>query len=211
MASALVSALLKKKGLRILHGKSLFIFRPSNKIRQFLDRIVDSTIFSYIINLFIFVSTITLALQHPLNDPKGSVEVTCYWIDVSTTSIFMLEMVMKITAKGFALCGEKSYIRQPWNILDCMTVIVSILSLTPLPNQLSVVKVFRILRPLRVIGRNEGLKLAVKSLVYSIPSLAHLIMITFMFFAILSIINVSFLKGKLYYCSNSFISDFPLD
>jgi hypothetical protein len=58
-----------------------------------------------------------------------------------------------------------------------------------------------------VIGRNEGLKLAVKSLVYSVPTMIHLILITSMFFAILSIINVSFLKGKLYYCLNPLLEN----
>jgi hypothetical protein len=92
-------------------------------------------------------------------------------IDIGTTTIFTLEMILKIIARGFVFCGKKSYIRDPWNILDSSTVAFSILSLTPLPNKLSIVKVFRIMRPLRVIGRIEGLKLQVLSLIHSVPKI----------------------------------------
>ncbi len=46
------------------------------------------------------------------------------------TCAFSLEMLIKITVYGFALNGELSYIRDPWNILDFLIVTVSVLSLS---------------------------------------------------------------------------------
>jgi hypothetical protein len=172
---------------------------------------ISHRVFGYLINFFIFISAITLGLTNPLNNPKGSLEVAIYWIDVFTTSIFILEMMMKVIAQGFLFCGPDSYLRDPWNILDFMTVTFSVLALTPLPNKLSIVKVFRILRPLRVISRYEGLKLQVKSLFYSIPNIVNVFLIFLLFLVIMSIITKSFMQGKMNYCLFTHIKDRPLD
>lgn len=64
---------------------------------------------------------------------------------------------MKIIAYGFLFCGENSYIRSYWNILDFVVVIISIISISTDNNSLKIVKVLRmirVLRPLRLISRN---------------------------------------------------------
>lgn len=94
-------------------------------------------------------------------------------VDLSLTIIFTMEAIMKIIAFGFVMNGENSYIRNPANIIDFIVVIVSIASLMTDGNQnLSVLKVFRllrILRPLRMVAKNEGLKLSIVSLFESMP------------------------------------------
>ena len=48
-------------------------------------------------------------------------------LDASLTFVFTLEAVMKILADGFIMCGSKSYIRSPWNILDFLVVLFSVI------------------------------------------------------------------------------------
>lgn len=71
---------------------------------------------------------------------------------------------MRIFTFGFLLNGKTSYLRNPWNMLDFIIIILSIISLTPLPNSLRIMKILRVTRPLRLISRNKGLKVAVKAL-----------------------------------------------
>jgi hypothetical protein len=52
------------------------------------------------------------------------------YLDMIMTSIFVIEMLLKIIAKGLCANGEDSYLRQPWNILDFIIVLVSLISLT---------------------------------------------------------------------------------
>jgi hypothetical protein len=58
----------------------------------------------------------------------------------------------------------------------------------------------RTLRPLRVISRNEGLKISIQSLLVSIPNVFNVLLITSLFFLIFGIMGVQYLKGHLYNC-----------
>lgn len=111
-----------------------------------------------------------------------------------------MEAIAKIFTYGFLFNGETSYIRGVWNQLDFVILIFSYLCLTPLANSFKVVKALRIMRSLRLIGRNEGLKVAVGALFYAIPNVINITTIMIIFYTLFAVIGVSYFKGKLYYC-----------
>ena len=59
----------------------------------------------------------------------------------------------------------------------------------------------RVLRPLRVLKRNFGLKIQVVSLLNSIPGILNLLAITLLLLMIFGIQGVNFFAGKMYYCN----------
>jgi hypothetical protein len=67
-------------------------------------------------------------------------------------------------AFGLILNGRESYFRDYWNLIDFGIVVVSVLSCA-LPNVdlsvLKIIRLFRAIRPLRVISKNEGLKVSI--------------------------------------------------
>jgi len=63
-----------------------------------------------------------------------------------------------------------------------------------------VFRLLRVLRPLRVISRNEGLQLAMRTLIRAIPSLINLAIVLVVFYLLFGIFCVTFFKGKFYYC-----------
>jgi len=65
-------------------------------------------------------------------------------------AIFFTEFVLKVIALGF-IFEPKTYIRDGWNIVDFLTVISSIISLSGSFN-LSAIRTIRVLRPLRSIN-----------------------------------------------------------
>jgi uncharacterized ion transporter superfamily protein YfcC len=67
----------------------------------------------------------------------------------------------------------------------------------------------RILRPLRLISRNKALKLAITSLINSVPDIINLLLITNFFIFMLAIFCTTFLAGKFGRCTNDHI-DFDL-
>lgn len=71
---------------------------------------------------------------------------------------------MKIIAFGFISNGEPSYLRNPWNLVDFIIIILSVVSISPIANRLKVFKMFRILRSLRLISRAEGLRIGLQAL-----------------------------------------------
>jgi len=68
---------------------------------------------------------------------------------------------------------------------------------------LGIFKIFRllrILRPLKLIAKNEGLKLSISALLVSIPKVFNVLLISMLFFLIFGIIGVNYFKGAMYYC-----------
>ena len=106
--------------------------------------------------------------------------------------------------------GKKSYLKNPWNVLDFIIIIFSILSLTPLPDSLKIVKMFRVIRVFRLLGKNEGLQLAVKALISALPEIISVTFIALFFFLVLGIIAVSYFKGEFYYCNTVHLPDLDL-
>lgn len=151
----------------------------------------------------IVLSSIQLALDNPINDPESNIKKSLYWIDLGTTIIFLFEAVMKNISFGFIFNGKSSYMRQKWNLVDFVIILFSLLSLTPLSDNLRSFKIFRVLRILRLITRNEELKVAVRALFLAIPNVANVTIIMILFFLIFGIIAVSYFKGKLFYCASS--------
>ena len=77
-------------------------------------------------------------------------------LDFIFNYLFITEMVLKIIALGFAM-DEGSYLRDSWNGLDFFIVVTSIIDMmltnTNIP-ALKVLRLLRMIRPLRVISHN---------------------------------------------------------
>lgn len=107
---------------------------------------------------------------------------------------------MKIAAYGFYHNGKSSYIKNPWNILDFLIVISSIISLTSLSSKLRLVKMLRIARAFRLLKRSEGLQVALKAILQAIPNILNVTIIMLLYIIIAGIILVCYFKGMMFYC-----------
>jgi len=89
--------------------------------------------------------------------------------------IFIFEAVGKIITYGLWECGSKSYLRSEWNILDFFVITMTLLSyMISSKTDLKLIKIFRlikVLKPLRALSRNEGLKLSINALRVAIPEI----------------------------------------
>lgn len=119
-----------------------------------------------------------------------------------------MEAILKIIMLGFVF-GKGTYLRDKWNILDFLIVVISVLNWI-LDNFtdvdigfIRVLRAFRALRPLKMVSKNEGLKTVVNSLLKSIPSLINVVMITLLFLLVFSILGVQVFAGALSYCNDS--------
>jgi hypothetical protein len=61
-------------------------------------------------------------------------------------------------------------------------------------------KMFRIVRVLRLIGKDEGLQIGIQSLLRAIPNVIRIVAIMFMFLLVFGIVLVSFFKGTYFSC-----------
>lgn len=99
---------------------------PENKIRVMFARLVTHKYFDPFIMTLIFISTILMAVDSPLNDPNSTLSNVLNIIDIVITSFFVLESVSKIISYGFIFNGSDSYLRISWNVMDFIIVIFSV-------------------------------------------------------------------------------------
>ena len=93
-----------------------------------------------------------------------------------------MEMVMKIVGMGL-IRGPNSYLRDEWNILDFFIVSSSwfqVLSNTD--SAVSVLRTFRVMRPLKTISSVKGLKVLMTAVFSAIPLLKDTLIILGFFF-----------------------------
>merc|ERR1719281_2058465 len=76
---------------------------------------------------------------------------------------------------------------------------------------LKTARILRALRPLRLISRNENLKLVVNTLFKSIPELSNLLIVTLLFFLIFALFGTSYFKGQLFSCKDTELEDFSFE
>ena len=77
----------------------------------------------------IIVSSVLLALENPLKDPKSTFMIVLQYADNVITLIFTMEMILKVITYGLIFNGKGSYLRNFWNIADCLIVLSSLVLL----------------------------------------------------------------------------------
>jgi hypothetical protein len=115
------------KDLIMRQRPALYIFEFDGIIRRFLRSMLINEFFEQVMLFIIIISTIQLAIDSPLSDPNSKFQQVLLRIDYTLTGIFTFEAFFKIIANGFLLCGSTSYIRSPWNILDLLVVIITVM------------------------------------------------------------------------------------
>jgi hypothetical protein len=187
-----------------LHYHSLFFMSPTNSFRITCHWLSSHKWFERFIIALIGISTVCLAVASPLDAPDSNLTVSLAYIDYFMTGFFICEMFTKIFALGFAFCGKNSYIRNSWNILDFVIVCsatISVIFTNVDIGFLKSLRVMRVLRPLRLLSRHRGLKLAISALFNSLPSIANLLLIVMFFIFMLAILCCTLFAGTFWHCS----------
>ncbi len=186
-------------------GTSLWCLSENNPVRKCLVYFTKHRYFDNTILMLIAITTINLAIESPLDDPKNNKKLNVLnKIDYAMNAIFTLEMVLKILAQGFLLNGPNSYLRDSWNIIDFVSVLSSLLSMNPNTSDnfkvLKILRVLKVLRPLKMVSRNKGLKISIMSLIKSLPDIGNLQLIIIFFLFLLGILHTTLFGGLFWSC-----------
>ncbi|CAE7614492.1 Cacna1s, partial [Symbiodinium sp. CCMP2456] len=200
-------------------GYAWFIFSKTNPVRKLCHWILHAQVevggckilwvktpkirlvFDNFILLCILVSTVTMAMDSPLADPKEPLTIFLRGADEVFAIIFIGEMVIKLLALGL-IWGEDAYLKSSWNWLDGVVVMVSIINMASSSSTgfLKTLRILRAFRPLRVISRNENLKVVVQTIFASMPHLLTLVIVAMLFLLIFALFGLSYLNGTFLMC-----------
>ena len=150
-------------------------------MQQFIKNIVDARWFEHFIVALIVLNGIVLGLE------TAPAIVSQYgpwleWANVFILAVFVVEAVLKITAVAprFQL-----YFGNGWNLFDFSVVVVSLI---PATGEFAMIaRLARLLRVARLISTIPELRLIVSTLVRSIPSMGHVLLLMSIIFYIYAV------------------------
>ncbi|XP_077392677.1 sodium channel, voltage-gated, type I-like, alpha [Festucalex cinctus] len=177
-------------------------------IRKTCFRIVEHNWFESFIIFMILLSSGALAFEDVYIETRKNIKAMLEYADKMFTYIFILEMLLKWVAYGYA-----KYFTNAWCWLDFLIVAVSLVSLVANAmgfaelGAIKSLRTLRALRPLRALSRFEGMRVVVNALLGAIPSIFNVLLVCLIFWLIFSIMGVNLFAGKYYHCVNRTIDE----
>ena len=110
------------------------------------------------------------------------------------TFIFACECILKCAAYGLWR-GKQAYFRDGWNVLDFCIVVVSILGLLPNVPNFTMLRSFRVLRPLRSISKLPNLRRIVIGFINSLPELSNVLVLLLFILVGFALLGLTFWRG----------------
>ena len=150
-------------------------------MRRLADRIVHARTFEYLLVVLIVGSAVLLgvATSEHLAD-RYALWMALFWI------LTLLVLVLEVLLKMFALSPRVDrYFRDGWNAFDFLTISFLIISIATYSPSSSVdyadygilIMLLRLLRLLRSLSTVQELRLILSTLIRSIPSVGHIVVL----------------------------------
>jgi hypothetical protein len=181
--------------------KSLYSLDITNKFRLAMIWTHEWVWFDRFILSCILLNSLFLAMNdYSYRMPGGSKSWRNDLVEQSEIVflvLFTMEALVKITGMGFVM-EKGTYLRDGWNVLDFIVVIVGWIGFVPGVTSLTVLRTVRILRPLKSIKAITKMKVLVNSLIKSIPAIANVALFCVFLFTIFGIIGINLMSGSLY-------------
>uniref|UniRef100_A0A3B3RH03 Calcium voltage-gated channel subunit alpha1 I n=1 Tax=Paramormyrops kingsleyae TaxID=1676925 RepID=A0A3B3RH03_9TELE len=153
-------------------------------MRVNLRSIVESKYFNRGIMIAILINTISMGIEH--HDQPDELTNVLEISNIVFTSMFTLEMILKLTAFGFF-----SYLRNPYNIFDGIIVIISVCEIVgQADGGLSVLRTFRLLRVIKLVRFMPALRRQLVVLMKTMDNVATFCMLLMLFIFIFSILGM---------------------
>ncbi|XP_028830078.1 voltage-dependent T-type calcium channel subunit alpha-1I-like isoform X2 [Denticeps clupeoides] len=171
---------LKKDG-RTLKGSCMKLW---TEIRIKLWGIVESKYFNRGIMIAILINSISMGIEH--HEQPEELTNILEICNIVFTSMFALEMILKITAFG---CFN--YLRNPYNIFDGIIVVISVCEIIgQSEGGLSILRTFRLLRVLKLVRFMPALRRQLVVLMKTMDNVATFCMLLMLFIFIFSILGM---------------------
>lgn len=190
---------------------SLGIFAPTHPLRRACIHLILHPWFERTVLAVILLSSVSLAVDSPLNDPASTLVTVLRVLDIMWAVFFTAETTAKVVANGL-LSTEQAYLKSGWNVLDVIVVAVSIFSLATDGNvayrSLRSLRALRALRPLRVISRNPSLRLVVNALFRALGPIINVMLVSSLMYLVFAIVTTGLFKGATSECTGPVVDIF---
>uniref|UniRef100_A0A8C7WC19 Voltage-dependent L-type calcium channel subunit alpha n=1 Tax=Oncorhynchus mykiss TaxID=8022 RepID=A0A8C7WC19_ONCMY len=194
--------------------RALFCLTLNNPIRRACISLVEWKPFDIFILLSIFANCVALAVYIPFpEDDSNSTNHDLETVEYAFLIIFTIETFLKIIAYGLVM-HQNSYVRNGWNMLDFVIVIVGLFSVVlevitkegdagaqggkPGGFDVKALRAFRVLRPLRLVSGVPSLQVVLNAIIKAMVPLLHIALLVLFVIIIYAIIGLELFIGKMH-------------
>ena len=154
------------------------------------QKITSSILFTTIINIIVIINSILLSLYQD----ASNLSQKYFYIEIVFLIIYVIESLLKQISNGLTT-SHHGYLSDPWNILDLIQIIVSILCLFPSLRNERYIIWFRALRPIRIIKIIPKLKAIVNSVSSSIREMLNVLILLLFVYLLYAVLAVNLWSG----------------
>jgi len=188
-------------------GRILYCLEPGHPIRRLFAALETSIYFDYLILLCIIGSCIILTITPPAEDiPDLNVPLTPQQINSANlifTLVFTIELVMRVMSKGLVFTNN-AYLRDGWNVVDFTILFFAWLEVSGMlngqPSLSKQARLFRALRPIRILKRSAAMKKIINALICTIIPALYVVAFQFFNLVVFGLIGMGLFGGKFYRC-----------
>jgi hypothetical protein len=181
--------------------KALFFMDRDHSARKVTKALAENQIFDFVVLCAILLGTLLLALEGPPGSIDEDTQFIFDRINDLLFGIFIVEFVAKVCAYGFMFTPQ-SYLMNAWNKLDFIVILGSVANY--MGGNVGFIRLLRCLRPLRIINRNEGMRVIISAVVNSLAVNLGVLALSGLGLLIFAILGVSLFAGQFWSCNCSF-------
>ena len=180
----------------------------TNPLRALCVRVSESSRFDTFILLTIIANAVVLCMMEPTKlegrgcasfyteATRGAGNAAIENSELAFTAAFTAEMLIKMIASGVYF-EKGAYLRDGWNVMDFVVVVVSLVSLVPggAGSNASALRVVRVLRPLRTLSVLPGMRTLIGTVIRAIPMIGNVLLLCVFFFTVFGILGLQLFMG----------------
>ena len=202
----------ERKSANLYQERSLFLFYGKSKFRINCIWMMEHPMFQLLIISTIIVNCFVMFATPAYSDLVDDDPIVPEWIstiiDYVSTLIFTFEFIVSVVSLG--LIGTKhAYWKSGWNVMDTFVLGFSWFDIVAFlagmdSNNLAAAKVFRLfraLRPLRLMKRNEGMRVVIDALMATTAPVIYVIVYSIICFIVFGLVGMGLMGGKMFYCT----------
>eukprot|EP00899_Mesostigma_viride_P014512 jgi/Mesvir1/23061/Mv25059-RA.1 len=176
---------------------SLGILSRRNPLRAACIRLSSSPHIQSLVLFIILLNCVFLALYDPTRGQDEGRNRLFDDTELFFACFFIVEMCVKVVAMG-AVADRRCFLRDPWNALDFVVVVGSMVALMPnLQSSVASIRSVRVLRVLRTASLLPGVRRLVETILRSLPILFNVVLLFGFLYLLFGILGVQLFGGHL--------------
>lgn len=187
--------------VRLRQHRLFYVLEPGSLAMDWIATIGESAFFEYAMNVVVLANSVLFALEY--HGMSASYAARLYAVENALVCVYAAEFVIVCANAG----GLVQYLENPWHRLDAVLLAAALLESACLATSLFlysdryaraifVLRIFRVVRPLRVVRHRNGISQVLDAVLTSVPAFVSLVACHVLLNSVFAVVGMTLFGGK---------------